>query len=591
MALRNPHNFHTWRLLMARVRPHRKTVVWGVAASVLAAAMGASWAWLLGPLLQGLLVGTGEVRVGGWVLTPEALSVQLPLALVAVAGVKALASWLHSGWMQQVAHAVLADLRKDLYARLLQLPPAWYETRHSGELVSRFSSDLTQVEFAVGQALSSWAKDSLQVLALLGVCLAIDVRLFALAFVVLPLMALPVSAFARSLKKTAGSTQASLAALTTLTSEQLHNLPIVQGYRAEGLALTRFDAEQQRYLAVMKRSLFIRGAFTPTLEVLAVLGVALCIAAGARAVAAEPALAARLVSFLTATLLIYQPLKALSGTFSMVAQGVSAAGRLFEVLDAEPERDEGADAAPLTIRICFEGVRARYSDGRPGLDGLSLEIPAGKLTALVGPSGGGKSTTLSLLLGFLGLEAGTLTWDGAPLGGLSKRSVRSQLAWVPQEPVLLSGTVRENLRLGFTHAEDAALWKALERAHAETFVRAFPKGLNEEVGERGARLSGGQRQRLALARAFLREPSLLLLDEPTSALDAGSESEVQAGLDELMKGRTTLVVAHRLSTVQRADLIHVLEHGKCLESGTHAELIAKGGLYSRLVAAASRDRL
>lgn len=576
---------------MARVRPQRATVVWAVLASVLAALAGAAWAWLLGPLLQGLLVGAGEVRVGRWALSPGALVLQLPLAVVGVALLKALAGWVHAGLMQQVSQAVLAQLRKDLYARLLELPPAWYETRHSGELVARFSSDVTQVEFAVGQALSSWAKDSLQVLALLGVCLAIDVRLFALAFVVLPLMALPVSAFAKALKKTATTTQASLGALTVLASEQLHNLPIVQGYRAEGLALARFDAEQGRYLRVVKRSLFIRGAFTPTLEVLAVLGVALCVAVGAQAVSSEPALAARLVSFLTATLLMYQPLKALAGTFSMVAQGVGAAGRLFEVLDAEPERDEGAQAGPLARGVRFEGVRVRYSDGRLGLDSLSLEVPAGKLTALVGPSGGGKSTTLSVLLGFVAPEAGTVSWDGTPLGSYSKPSVRRRIAWVSQEPVLLSGTVRENLLLGVGAADDAALWQALERAHAHAFVRALPRGLEEQVGERGARLSGGQRQRLALARAFLREPSLLLLDEPTSALDAESDCEVQAGIDALMKGRTTLVVAHRLSTVQRADVIHVLEHGRCIESGTHAQLVAKAGLYSRLVVAASRDRL
>ncbi|MBS1153822.1 MAG: msbA, partial [Myxococcaceae bacterium] len=376
---------------MERVRPHRGTVLAAVLASVLAAAAAASWAWLLGPLLQGLLVGTSH---------PD-LQWKLPLAILAVAAVKALASFVHAGLMQQVAQAVLAKLRADLYGRLLQLPPAWYETRHSGELVSRFSSDLTQVEFAVGQALSSWAKDSLQVVALLGVCLAIDVRLFALAFGVLPLMIWPVSRFAKALKKTATGSQASLGALTTLAAEQLHNLPIVQGYRAEKQALARFDAEQARYLQVMKRSLFIRGAFTPTLEILGVLGVALCVAVGAQAVAAEPALAGRLVSFLAAALLMYQPLKAVAGTFSMVSQGVGAAGRLFEVLDAEPEQDAGAEAGPLTKALRLEGVRVRYPDGRLGVDGLSLEVPAGKLTALVGPSGGGKSTALGVLLGFV----------------------------------------------------------------------------------------------------------------------------------------------------------------------------------------------
>ena len=547
------------------------TVACAIGASLVAAAAAGVWAWLLGPLLEGLVVGTGN----------DAQKWQLPLVLVAVAAVKAVATWLHAGWMQRAAQSGLAALRKDLYGRLLQLPPAWYETRHSGDLLSRFTSDVAQVELAAGQALSSWAKDASQVLALLGVCLYTDVRLFALAFVVLPLMVLPVSRFAKALKKTATGSQASLGKLTQLTAEQLHNLPVVQGFRAEPLALQRFDEEQARYLNVMKRSLFIRGAFTPSLEVLGVLGVAVCVAVGTKAIANEPALASRLVSFLAAALLMYQPLKALAGTFSLVSQGVAASGRLFEVLDAVPERDQGATAQPLKAGVRFAAVRVTYPDGRLGLDGLTLDVPAGKLTALVGPSGGGKSSALGVLLGFVDAEGAT--WDGAPLRSFSRASIRAQLAWVPQEPVLLSGSVRENLLLGVPGATDEALWVALKQAHAEDFVQAM--GLQAQVGERGSQLSGGQRQRLALARAFLRRPSLLLLDEPTSALDAGSEREVQAGLDALMAGRTTLVVAHRLSTVQRADLIHVLDAGRCVESGTHAQLLAAGGLYARLVAA------
>lgn len=561
----------SWRRLLAYVRPQRITVACAIAASFVAAAAAAVWAWLLGPLLQGLVVGTDDASQK-W---------QLPLALIAVAAVKAVSTWLHAGWMQRAAQAGLATLRKDLYGRLLQLPPAWYETRHSGELLSRFTSDVALVELAATQALSSWVKDTLQVVALLGVCLYTDVRLFALAFVVLPLMVLPVSRFAKALKKTATGSQASLAALTQLTSEQLHNLPVVQGFRAEPLALQRFDAEQARYLKVMKRSLFIRGAFTPSLEVLGVLGVAVCVAVGTKAIASEPALASRLVSFLAAALLMYQPLKALAGTFSLVSQGVAASGRLFDVLDAVPQPDGGARAEPLKDGVRFESVRVTYPDGRQGLDGLTLKVPAGKLTALVGPSGGGKSTALGVLLGFVDAEGAT--WDGASLRNFSRSSIRAQLAWVPQEPVLLSGTVRENLLLGVPDATDDALWVALRQAHAEDFVKAL--GLDAQVGERGSQLSGGQRQRLALARAFLRQPSLLLLDEPTSALDAGSEREVQAGLDALMAGRTTLVVAHRLSTVQRADLIHVLDAGRCVESGTHAQLLGAGGLYARLVAA------
>jgi len=571
-----------WRRLLAFVRPDSGPVALAIAASLVAAAAASGWAYLLGPLLESVVKG-GDVRLGGWTLSSADLVIRLPLAVVAVAVVKALAAWLHSGLMSAVAQRALGRLRRALYERLLALPARWFEQRHSGELLSRFTADIAAAEFAVGQALSSWAKDSAQVLGLLVVCAVIDARLFLLTFLVLPAMIVPVSRFARSARKAATRTQASLGALSSLTAEQLHNLPVVQAYRAEGAALAAFDEEQARYLAVMRRSLLVRGAFTPTTELLGIVGVGAALMLGAQAVAAEPRLASSLVSFLAAALLLYQPVKAISGTFSQVTQGLGAAERLFEVLDAQPESEGGEAAPPLAQGLRFERLRVTYVDGREALKGASFEVPAGKLVALVGRSGAGKSTLLSVLLGFVSPSGGSARWDGAELAALSRRSVRAQLAWVPQEPVLLSGSVRDNLVVAKDGATEAELWQALERAHAADFVRAWPGGLNEEVGERGARLSGGQRQRLAIARAFLKAPSLLLLDEPTSALDAATEAEVQAGLAELRAGRTTLVVAHRLATVKQADLIVVLDDGVVAESGTHAELVAKGGLYARHV--------
>ncbi len=570
--------------------PEKPRIGVAVCCALVTAGATALSARVLGPLVESVLTG-GEVRLGPLTLGREDLVVRLPLLLLGLAVLKALSALLHSGLMTTVAQRGLSALRRALYERLLALPPRWFEQRHSGELLSRFTADVALVEFALGQALSSWVKDSLMALGLLAVCASIDWRLFLLTFVVLPGMIVPVSRFARSARKAAAKTQASLGALTALAAEQLHNLPVVQAYRAEGLARERFEAEQARYLDVMKKSLLVRGAFTPTTELLGIVGVAVGLVVGVDAVAREPALASKLISFLAAALWLYQPVKALSGTFSQVSQGLGAAQRLFEVLDAQPDVDGGTEAGPLTRALAFDGVRVTYADGRDGLTRASFEVPAGKLTALVGPSGAGKSTVLSVLLGFVAPSAGEARWDGVSLGALSRRSVRGQLAWVPQEPVLLSGSVRESLRVGKADADDAAMWRALTRAHAADFVRAFARGLDEEVGERGSRLSGGQRQRLAIARAFLKEPSLLLLDEPTSALDAATEAEVQAGLQELMAGRTTLVVAHRLSTVQRAAQIVVLDAGAVAESGTHAELVARGGVYARLVAAARGEVL
>ena len=558
--------------LFRYLRPHAGRLAIATLASAAAAAAAALWARLLGPLLEGVLAGA-SVQVAGFTLGPEELVFQLPLVIIAVAAVKALAQWLHGGLMRAIGQRVLATLRRDLYAKLLALPPSWHEQRHSGELLSRFTSDVAAVELTVSTTLSSYLKDSLTVLALLFVCAAADWRLAVLAFLVIPAMAWPVSRFAKSVKRTASDTQGSLAALTELTAEQLQNLPVVQAYRGEGQALRRFDAEQDRYLAAMKRSLFVRGAFTPTLEMMGIAAIALCLVFGARAVASEPQLAGKLLSFLAAAVLMYQPLKGLSGTFSEVAKGLSSADRLFEVLDAHAEAETGREAPPLSSRLELEGVRLVYPDGREALRGVDLVIEKGQTVALVGPSGAGKSTLLSLLLGLTRPSAGEVRWDGEPLSSYSLSSLRSRIAWVGQEPLLLSGTVRENLKLGAPAATDPQLWSALERANADTFVRAMPAQLDEEVGERGSRLSGGQKQRLAIARALLIEPSLLLLDEPTSSLDEASQAEVQKGLQQLMAGRTVLVVAHRLSTVAGASQVHRLEEGRVVTSGTPRDVL------------------
>ncbi len=571
-----------YRRLLAYGRPHRPRIALAVLASGAAAASAALYAYLLGPLLKAVLT-EGPVQFAGVRIARAHLGLAVPLLLVALASFKAVAQWLQGGLMHGVGQKVMSQVRRDLYAHLLELPPRFFEQRHSGELLSRFTSDVANVEFAITQALASYVKDSLQLAALLFVCLALDARLFAAAFVLVPAAAYAVSRFARSLRGITAHAQARLGKLSELLAEQLQNLPVIQAYGAFPRSLSRFDAEHADYLKAMRRSLFVRGIFTPTLELLGVLAVAALIAAGTAAVSVEPELAAKLLSFAAAALLMYQPLKSLSGTFSSVVQGIGSAERLFEIADRPAARDQGSEASALRSTLAFENVRATYDGPVEALRGVTLRIPAGSRVALVGPSGAGKTTVFSILLRLLDPSAGRVTWDGGDLSHLRPGSLRAQLAWVPQEPVLFSGTVRHNLLFARPEATEAELWHAIAQAHAEEFVRAFPRGLEELVGERGGMLSGGQRQRLAIARAFLRRPSLLLLDEPTSALDAVAEREVQAGLAELMKGRTTIVIAHRLATVRGADIIYVLDRGEIVESGTHAALVAMQGRYAALL--------
>jgi len=567
--------------LLGLLRPSARLVIGAVLAAVVSAAAAAGYAWLIGPLLRSVLLSE-PLHLAGLYTSPERARWLLPGLLVLLALVKAGTQLLQTGWMQVAGQRALATLRSDLYAHLLSLPPATHESRASGDVLSRLTADVAQVEFSVTQALTTWVRDALQLLALLGVCLVLDWRLFALSFVVFPAALIPITRFARAVKRAARTTQGSLGNLTALVGEQLSALPVVQAYGMEPRVRAAFDAEQARYLKEMDRSLLLRGSASPSIELMGIAGLALALAVGARAVRADATLASHLMSYVGAVLLMYGPLKTLSSTLTQVVTGIGAAERVFELEDRRVPPDRGEDAPPLRRALRLEDLRVQY-DEVEAVRGLTLEVPAGRTVALVGASGAGKSTLFSALLRFVDPAGGRILWDGQDVRGYSRASVRTRIAWVPQEPVLFAGSVRDAVRVGRPDATDAEVWSALERAHGAEFVRALPRGLDTAVGERGAQLSGGQRQRLAIARAFVREPSVLLLDEPTSSLDAASEALVQAGLAELKAGRTTLVIAHRLSTVRNADLIIVLESGRVAEQGTHEQLIAHGTVYRRLL--------
>ena len=567
--------------LLGLLRPSARLVAGAILAATVSAAAAAGYAWLIGPLLRSVLLSE-PMHLIGLYTSPERARWLLPGLLVLLAVVKAGAQLLQTGWMQVAGQRALATLRSDLYAHLLALPPAAHESRASGDVLSRLTADVAQVEFSVTQALTTWVRDALQLLALLGVCLVLDWRLFALSFVVFPAALIPITRFARAVKRAARTTQGSLGNLTALVGEQLQALPVVQAYGMEPRVRAAFDAEQARYLREMDRSLLLRGSASPSIELLGIAGLALALAVGARAVRADASLASHLMSYVGAVLLMYGPLKTLSSTLTQVMAGLGAAERVFELEDRRVPPDRGEEAPPLRRALRLEDLRIQYGEV-DALRGLTLELPAGKTVALVGASGAGKSTLFSAVLRFVDPVGGRILWDGQDVRSYSRGSVRARIAWVPQDPVLFAGSVRDAVRVGKPDATDAEVWSALERAHGAEFVRALPRGLDTAVGERGAQLSGGQRQRLAIARAFVREPSLLLLDEPTSSLDAASEALVQAGLAELKAGRTTLVIAHRLSTVRNADLIVVLDSGHIAEQGTHEQLVTHGNVYRRLL--------
>jgi len=578
-----------WRALWQLVpyaRPHLgRLVLATLAMAVLALATGL-YAFLVGPALRFLLTGGASAlgRVASWAPALESagrerLLLSLPLALVAVAVVKGLAYAAQFTWNGQFGQRTVAWVRRALLDALLRQSPVQLAGRMSGDLLSRFSADVNAVETAAIYAVGSWIRDGLQILVLAGVAVALDWRLALVALAVVPLAGVPVARLTRSVLRRTREGQVRLGGMAGQLREALAAVRTVQAYGAEQAEASRFAARADAHAETLARAGWARSAVPAVTEVLAAVAVAAVMvwAAGSMDVAPE-----RLLSFLAALILLYQPVKELGRASQFATQGAAAAERLLEVLETPPLVTDAAGAKPaprLTRAVRLDTVSLSYGD-RPALSRLELEIPVGRVTALVGPSGGGKSTVAALLLRFLRPDAGRILWDGVDVEACTMASLRSQVALVTQEPLLFSGTVRENLLAVRPEATGGELRAALRAARAEEFVMALPRQWDTPIGERGARLSGGQRQRLALARAVLRDARLLVLDEATSSLDPEGEREVQTALESVLPGRTALVIAHRLVTVCRADRIHVLVAGRVAEEGTHEALLARGGWYA-----------
>jgi subfamily B ATP-binding cassette protein MsbA len=516
--------------------------------------------------------------------------VLLPIALAALAVflAKGLATYGQSVLMAFVGHRIVADLQTALYGRLLHADLAFFQNTSPGDLVARFISDLTRLRSAVSDTLTGLGKDSLTALALIGVMFYEDWMLASIAFFAFPAAILPIVRIGRRLRRVAGSTQAEVGRLTVWLDETFQGIRHIKAYGMEAREAERTGQAIEEVFRLNYKAARARGMIHPIMEALGGLAIVAVILYGGQQVITGAKDPGSFFAFITALLLAYEPIKRLAKLYANLQEGLAAAQRVFQLMDMEPEIRDDPDAKALALNggnLCFEGVTFSYGAAQAALSGVSLEVPGGKTAALVGPSGAGKSTILNLIPRFYDVDSGSVLIDGQDLRGLTLESLRGAIALVSQESLLFDDSIRANIAYGRKGASDDEVAAAARLAAAEEFIKALPDGYDTQVGVRGTKLSGGQRQRIAIARAILKDAPILLLDEATSSLDSESERQVQLALGKLKAGRTTLVIAHRLSTVMDADIIYVVENGRIVDKGRHVELLARGGTYARLYAA------
>ena len=508
--------------------------------------------------------------------------------MIGVVAVLAISSAMRYYLVTTLGERIVADLRSDVFAHLTQLSSSFFDTARTGEIVSRLTADTTQIKSTVGASVSIALRNLLLFLGGAAMMVVTSPRLSLFVLGAIPIIVLPLVGFGRAVRRRGRAAQDTLAEASGYADELIGAVRTLQAFTNEKLAQSRFSAAVERAFAAACDATKARGVLTAVVIFLVFASIVVVLWVGAQDVLAGHITPGRLGQFVLYAVFAAGGLSELSQVWGEIAQASGAAERLFEILDVEPQIKAPprplALPAPARGAVEFKDVSFEYP-GRPNapvLNHVSFHVAPGEKLALVGPSGAGKSTVFQLIQRFYDPVAGTVSFDGVSVTEVDPAALRSRIALVPQDAVIFGTSVRENIRFGRPEATDADIEKAAAAAHASEFIRRLPDGYETQVGERGVTLSGGQRQRIAIARAILREAPLLLLDEATSSLDAESETLVQQALGGLMRNRTSIVIAHRLATVQNCDRILVIDHGRIVEEGTHGSLASSSGLYARL---------
>jgi len=517
---------------------------------------------------------------------------KIALGLLALFAIQALLNFVQVYFLTSTSELVIAQLREDLFAHLVRLSPGFFTERRTGELTSRLSADTTVLQTVLSYNLSEFARQTLFLIGGIILLVITDSRLTATTLAVVPLVVGAAVVFGRALRKASTGVQDRIAEATGTADEAFSQIRTVQSYTAEAEEVRRYGAHLTEVIAAALRRARIRGTFFGILTFCGFGGVVAVLWQGGRQVLSGNLTAGALVSFLLYALYVAGAVGSLASLFGAYQEAVGAARRVFDLLETVSTVKDPARPLklphPLRGEIVVDNVRFKYNPILPEvLQGISLRIGAGEVVALVGPSGAGKTTVASLLPRFWDVSSGRITFDGVDIRDLSLSELRGAIGIVPQEPTLFSGTIRENIAYaalggGASPPSEESIKAAAKAAHAVEFIERLPDGFDTRVGERGVKLSGGQRQRIAIARVFLKDPALVILDEATSSLDTESERLVEEAMEDLLRARSTLIIAHRLSTVLRADRLVVIDRGVIVEEGRHQDLLASEGVYSRL---------